>query len=147
MFDLFDIHIPSLSPCAPVVVRQQETAFGLADDRTAYVDGVEFGQVLLAEEVYSNLQAWMGSSDRGNWTVLSVAPAASAAACDDVRWPQFLAALVSVLQAHRAWVVRCESDCDQRPVERFEISAERLATLLDSLRAERATVAFEATAP
>jgi hypothetical protein len=147
MFDIFDIQIPALSPSAPVEVRQQETAFGLADGRTAYVDGVEFGRVLLAEEAYSNLHAWMASADRGAWTVLSVAPAASEAADDDRRWPQFLAAVVSVLQAHGAWVVRCESDCDQRPVERFEISAERVAALLDSLRTERAKVAFVATSP
>lgn len=144
---MFDIQIPALSPGAPVEVRLQETAFGVADDRVAYVDGVEFGRVLQAQEVYSNLQAWMGSDDRGAWTVLRVAPAANEAADDDGRWPRFLGALVSVLQAHGAWVVRCESDCDQRPVERLEVSAERLAELLDGLRTEQASLALVATPP
>ena len=147
MFDVFDIQIPPLALGASVEVRQHETAFGLADDRKVYVGGVEFGRVLQAKEAYSNLQAWMGSSDRANWSVLIVGPTARAASGDDGRWSRFLSALILVLQAHGAWVVRCESDCDQRPVERLEISAERLVALLDGLRAERASVAFVATSP
>ncbi len=145
MFDVFDIQIPALALGASVEVRQRETAFGLDDDRKMYVDGVEFGRVLPAREAYSNLQAWMGSSDRASWSVLIAGPTARAASRDDRSWPQFLSALILVLQVHEAWVVRCESDCDQRPVERLEISAERLATLLDGLRAEQACVAFVAT--
>ena len=147
MFDVFDIQIPSLSPDAPVEIVQRETAFGLADERVARVGGLRFGRVLQADEAYSNLQACMGSSERANWTVLSVAPAAREAALDDGRWHQFLAALVSVLQAHEAWVVRCESDCDQHSVVRLEISAAGLAMLLDDLRAEHASVAIIATPP
>lgn len=145
MFDVFDIQIPSLAPSAPVEIRRRATAFGLSDERVAYVAGVKFGRVCQADEAYSNVQAWMGSPDRANWMVLSVAPAAREAADDDALWPEFLAALVSVLQAHEVWVVRCESDCDQQPVERREISVERLARLLDDLRAERARVAIVAT--
>ena len=145
MFDVFHIQIPTLALGASVEVRQQETAFGLADDRKVYVDGLEFGRVLQAKEAYSNLQAWMGSPDRATWSVLIVGPTARAASRDDGRWSRFLSALILVLQAHEAWVVRCESDCDQRPVERLEISAERLATLLDGMRAELASMAFVAT--
>ena len=147
MFDVFDMQIPSLSPNAPVEIDPRESAFGLADERVAHVGGLRFGRVLQADEAYSNLQAWMGSSERANRTVLSVAPAAREAAHDDGRWHPFLAALVSVLQAHETWLVRCESDCDQHCLDRLEISAAGLGMLLDDLRAESANVAFVAIPP
>lgn len=145
MFDVFDIQIPSLSARARVEVRRRETAFGLEDDGTAYVDGVELGRFLRDEEASSYLRAWIGSADRSTWTVLNVAHAACNAADDDGRWPQFLAALVSLLRAHDVWVVRCESDCDQGPLERLALSAEQLGRLLDDARTERGGVSFVVT--
>lgn len=142
MFDVFDILVPALAPSAPIEVRQQETAFGVADQRTAYVGGVEFGRILRADEAYSDLKARTGSTDRGGWTVLIAAPAARAAAEDDERWASFLAALVSLLQAHRSWVVLCESDCDQQPLERHQVSAGRLSEILDARRDKHAPVAI-----
>ena len=147
MFDVFDIQVPALAASAPVEIRRAQTEFGLCDEGMAYVDGVAFGHVLRAEEAYSNLQSWMDSVDRGHWTVLTAAPAARAAAADDEFWSLFLAALVSLLQAHESWIVRCESDCDQEPLDRLTISAGRLSELLNARRTEHKSVAIVATSP
>jgi hypothetical protein len=147
VFDVFDIQVPALAASSPIEVRQRKTAFGVTEQRMAYVGGVEFGRIVRADEAYVDLQAWTGATDRGGWTVLIAAPAAREAAGDDERWSSFLGALVSVLQAHQSWVVRCESDCDQHPLERLEISAERLSEILGARRGENAPVAIVAVPP
>ena len=134
MFDVFDILLPEISTTRRLEVRQQETAFGLKADRFAYVDGSRFGKVLAADAAYSDIKSWSGSSSRANWTVLLAAGTANTAAANDETWAQFLNALALVLSAHAVWRVKCESDCDQHPVEKLEISADKVCMLLDGHR-------------
>lgn len=145
MFDVFDIQVSALAFGAPLEIRQRETAFGAADERVAHVGGIEFGRVLRAHEAYKDPRTWRDPPDRGDWTVLVAAPAARAAAKDNERWARFLGAMVSMLHAHESWVVRCETDCDQHPLERHQISPEQLSALLDDRWGEHATVAIVAS--
>lgn len=134
MFDVFDILIPELSAGAPLEVRPDSAAFGTRENAIAYFDGLRFAQVLLAKDAYTAPEAWTGSAARANWTVLLAAAVANESSADNELWRRFLAGLVSVLKAHPAWIVICESDCDQNPLEEFNVTPERLSQLLDTRR-------------
>jgi hypothetical protein len=148
MFDVLDVLVPGLSTDARFEVRQEQTAFGPSDDRFAHVDGMRFAQIVMARDVYTNVEAGTGSSGRDGWTVLLAAGVANAAAGDDETWGKFLAALVVVLSAHTFWRVTCESDCDQHPLEKLKLSPQHLSRLLDSYRSKgQRLIAIQASAP
>lgn len=136
MFDVFDILVPKLSAMARLEVRQQQTAFGLSDDRFAYYHNLRFARVLAAADAYSDVEAWAGSVERADWVVLLAGGTASRAAESDDTWARFLEGLVSVLSAHTFWQVICESDCDQYPTEHCQLSPQGLSALLDSYRTD-----------
>jgi hypothetical protein len=134
MFDVFEILIPELSTNARLEIRQKQTAFGSSDDRFVYVDGTRFARIVMAREAYSNVEVTAGSAGRVNWTLLLAAATANEAAMNDETWARFLAALALILATHAFWRVTCESDCEQHPIERLALSADRLSQLLDSHR-------------
>jgi hypothetical protein len=146
MFNVFDILVPALALGAGLDVRPRETAFGLTEDRFAYVGGLEFAKVLPASIAYTDVSAWTGAADRGAWTVLQAQAHANQLVDDDDGWKAFLDALVLVLRVHDDWRVTCESDCDQAPLENVSLSPEQLSVILDGWRRSAARcVALRAT--
>ena len=134
MFDIFDILVPKLGKTAGVEVRQRQTEFGQAEERYLFIDGLEFGRVYQAQDLYDDVVRWTGSQSRAAWTVITVPGAAYAAANNDDTWANFLASLTQLLQAQSQWITICESDCDQTTVEELELSASEVSALLDSYR-------------
>lgn len=145
MFDTFDILVPEIVTSC-IELRQHETAFGPEEDKFAYIRGVEFARVLVARNAYTAMRGWTGSEDRESWMVLVAHEQANEAAASDDAWANFLDLLVTVLRAHEFWRVRCESDCDQHPIEKLILSPEDLSLLLNSLRSSGARrIAFRGT--
>lgn len=134
MFDVFDILVPELSADARIEVRSRQTAFGQSDERTVYVSGVRMGEIAKARNVCANVEAGTGAMEQGVWTVLIAAAAANDAAAADATWVRFLDAFVVALSVHQVWMVTCESDCEQHPLEKVALSPDSLAKLLDSHR-------------
>lgn len=146
MFDVFNIQLPNLQQHPAFEVGGHESTFGPSDELFVFVQGAKFAQILPASPAHSDLAVSIGSTSRAHCTVLLiVTPAANAAARNDESWASFLAALCSVLRAHSAWRVICESDCDQHPRQPLRLSPVALADHLDSVRRDRALpIAFEA---
>lgn len=137
MFDVFDILVPVLASNSGLEVRQFKTAFGPSDDKFVYSGDLKFAQLVFAKDVYSDVEAWAGSFERTNWTVLVAANQANEAVESDETWKKFLGVLESVLRDQRNWLVICESDCDQYPVEKLKLSPEDLIVLLNECRVNR----------
>jgi hypothetical protein len=109
---------------------------------------MKFAQVVTAGQAYTNVEAWAGAPERAGWTVLLAAQPANAAAATDETWARFLAALVLVLRVHSTWRVTCESDCEQHPVDKIELSPESLSEFLDSHRRKSVRpIAVQISAP
>lgn len=134
MFDTFDILVPQLLSLAGVETRQRETAFGLDEDKHVFVRDVRIGRVAVASVAFSAVEAWAGASDRAQWTVLLLAQQASSAAQHDAAWAAYLDAVLTILEGHPTWRVTCESDCDQHPLVRLDLTPEELVTTLDQYR-------------
>lgn len=137
MFDTFDLLVPALVSIAGIDIRQRESAFGLDGDRYLHVGDIELGRILIAREAFTAVEAWTGSSDRGDWTVVLLSASANAAAQSDHAWQHYLDTLLMVLKSHPLWRVTCESDCDQTPLERFDLTPDVLVSLLDAYRISR----------
>lgn len=147
MFEIFNIHLPKLSTTSGLELRQHRSAFGLSEEKFAYLNGVRFAYVLEAKDAYSNIETWLGSKNRSNWIILLTAPAANEAATNDKTWATFLAGLVSVLSLSTDWQVVCESICDQFPIEQVTLSPENLSQILDSYRSiQHFPISFRASA-
>ena len=147
-FDVFDILVPVLSSNSGLEVRQFQTAFGTDDDKFAYFEELKFAKVVLAKDAYANVETWPGSAKWTSWTVLLAARQANEALRRDETWKKFLDALESVLRANEDWLVICESDCDQHPVENLKLSPEKLLALLNEYRANRHyPIAIKVSAP
>ena len=147
MFDIFDILVPELAAGAGIAVRPaMRTAFGPTEETLAYVNGMEFARVLSAADAYTNLTAWTGAADRGHWTVLCAHDHANRYADEDDQWRAFLDGLIVILRAHDWWMVTCESDCEQQPLERVRVSADELSDVIDQRRSSRERrIALQAT--
>ena len=146
MFDVFDIQMPIFAVGSGFEVRRHESTFGPSDDEFMYCNGMKFARVLLANQAYSDIERWAGSSERADWTVLSVAMAANNAVTADRTWAEFCAALILILEAHSFWRVICESDCEQHPIQKMRLSPEGLAHHLNLVRTESVSpIALEVT--
>jgi hypothetical protein len=137
MFSVFNVIVPTLLPLPTTEVRHHMTAFGSDERQYLYVGEVKLARVLPAHAAFSDIRAWTGSADRGNWIAIVLHEEANAAVINDATWPAFLGALQTVLVSHPRWRVRCESDCDQHPLERFSLAPDALVRLLDSYRESR----------
>jgi len=126
MFDVFDVVVPALLPLSAIEVRQCKTAFGVDERRYLYLGEVRLAHVLPAHAAYSNVRAGTGSAGRDDWIALALHDEANAAVINEETWAAFLGALQTLLMGHLRWRVRCESDCDQHPLERFTLAPDAL---------------------
>jgi hypothetical protein len=65
------------------------------------------------------------------------------ASADDAEWCAYRAALVTLLQHQPRWDVQCETECDQLPLERIDVSIRELVWRLERLcQQPRLSMAF-----
>jgi len=137
MFDVFDVYVPRLLPLPTTEIRQHWTAFGPDERRYLYVGELRLARVLPAHAAYTDVRTWTGSGDRGDWTALLLVEDANAAVTNDATWAAFLGALQTILVGHPRWRIRCESDCDQHPLESLSLAPDALVRLLESYHESR----------
>lgn len=121
MFDVLDIFLPEVPSGAEVAVRQRAGAFGLAEDELVLVRGVAVAEIVASPRV-------------GLSALLSTGRLANQAAMQEQTWKPFLEGLEGILRLGSAWLVVCESDCDQRRLLKVQWTPARLAEALDTHR-------------
>ncbi|HVJ80032.1 MAG TPA: hypothetical protein VNC50_03085, partial [Planctomycetia bacterium] len=124
-------------PTRGIDIRPRESELRPVEEQQLYSGEAKLGTLLPARIAFTNIELWTGAPGRQDWTVLFLGAGANAAAKSDGTWRAFMAAVLAILRRHPFWRVTCESDCDQEPLEKFELAAEALVDLLDSYRATR----------
>jgi hypothetical protein len=71
---------------------------------------------------------------RGRPVTLLLAATCNAAGVDGEQWRSFCSALATLLHHQARWGVQCETECDQLPLERIELSTHELLLRLQVLR-------------
>jgi hypothetical protein len=134
MFDTFVLLLPELFPFPEMEIRQHQTAFGPDDTKYIYINDIRFAQVLSENTTNEGFMLLPGSPSRNYATSLELTRDANAAAAKKETWSTYLNAVFMILEHHPNWLVYCESDCDQYPVEKIDLTPKELIDLLDKYR-------------